>query len=340
MEQHRRKILKIYEQLAPTRISLQSGSQNTSGDLPPPAEEEVQSSVVMVCQSWTIYEQAKYATPAGWKDVFQQAGPALQLITANLAQYSVWYPAKEDVFAAFHYTPLNSVKVVIVGQDPYPQGQAMGLSFSVKRGAPIPSSLANIFRELKNNYPEFSYRDGDLTKWAKSGVLLLNKCLTVSPGQPNSHEKVGWMGLISVVVRAITETKPNTIFLLWGNDAKQIASLLPEKVRRLTAPHPSGRSANLGFFGCGHFKEVNRMLTSKNRAYLHQLIQHWVLLRPGLQLQGKKWQQMLEDTMFAEVYLELEKISPDPEVKGESEIVQSFKDWLLYTQSEMVDWKL
>lgn len=172
------------------------------------------------------------------------------------------FPDDELVFNALNTTDLYKVKVVIIGQDPYHGfGQANGLAFSVSPGVQLPPSLKNIYKEIEN---EFGYKmgdNGDLTKWANQGVLLLNSSLTVNEGMPASHKDFGWEEFVTRVVEVINDKLCEVIFLLWGNFAKRYAKLINEnKHFILYSAHPSPLSAYNGFFGCGHFKRVNTIL--------------------------------------------------------------------------------
>ncbi|CAL9047865.1 uracil-DNA glycosylase, mitochondrial-like [Musa acuminata AAA Group] len=172
------------------------------------------------------------------------------------------YPPPYLVFNALHLTPFDQVKVVIIGQDPYHgHGQAMGLAFSVPGGVKIPSSLVNIFKELKEDLGHSVPLHGNLERWAVQGVLLLNAVLTVRDHQANSHAKKGWEPFTDAIIRTISQKKSGVVFLLWGNSAQEKSRLIDgSKHRILRAAHPSGLSANRGFFGCRHFSETNRAL--------------------------------------------------------------------------------
>lgn len=172
------------------------------------------------------------------------------------------FPNDELIFNALNTTDLYNVKVVIIGQDPYHGfGQANGLAFSVSPGVQLPPSLKNIYKEIEN---EFGYKmgnNGDLTKWAKQGVLLLNSSLTVNEGMPASHKDFGWEEFVTRVVEIINDKLCEVVFLLWGNFAKKYAKLINEnKHFILYSAHPSPLSAYNGFFGCGHFKRTNTIL--------------------------------------------------------------------------------
>lgn len=172
------------------------------------------------------------------------------------------YPNMYDIFNALKYTSYNSVKAVILGQDPYHgKGQAHGLCFSVKKGVAPPPSLINIFKELKEDIGLEIPTHGELTSWAKNGVLLLNTALTVREGQPNSHRGQGWEIFTDAVISALNQRKEPIVFILWGANAKSKAALITNPVHlKLMAAHPSPLSAYNGFFGCRHFSKANDFL--------------------------------------------------------------------------------
>ncbi len=173
------------------------------------------------------------------------------------------YPPGKEIFNAFNYTPFKDVKVVIIGQDPYHGiGQAHGLSFSVKKGVNPPPSLKNIFKEIQNDLGIAPPNHGELTAWAKQGVLLLNATLTVRAKQPGSHQKKGWENFTDSVIKTLSDKKEKLVFLLWGKFAQAKAQLIDtQKHTVLTAAHPSPYSASNGFFGCKHFSKTNAVLT-------------------------------------------------------------------------------
>jgi uracil-DNA glycosylase len=178
------------------------------------------------------------------------------------------YPKGSDIFNAFNHTPFTNLKAVILGQDPYHgANQAMGLSFAVHKGIPVPRSLANIYKELKTDIPDFETPNhGDLTKWADQGVLLLNATLTVQAGQAGSHQKKGWETFTDTVIRKISEEKEGIVFLLWGRFAQAKAELIDQtKHHILKAAHPSPFSAESGFFGCHHFSKTNEILKKEGK---------------------------------------------------------------------------
>ncbi len=172
------------------------------------------------------------------------------------------FPPAEDLFNAFHFTPLHQVKVVILGQDPYHNdGQAHGLSFSVKKGVDIPPSLGNIYQELSTDCGCYIPNHGYLEKWASQGVLLLNTVLTVRAHQANSHRGIGWEEFTDAAIRVLNEEDRPMVFLLWGRPAQAKESMLNNpKHLVLKAPHPSPLSAYRGFIGCRHFSKTNEFL--------------------------------------------------------------------------------
>ena len=175
----------------------------------------------------------------------------------------VVYPPAEDIFNAFHFTPLGQVKVVILGQDPYHNvNQAHGLCFSVpKSQGEIPPSLQNIYKELHDDLGCYIPNNGYLEKWARQGVLLLNTVLTVRAHQANSHQNKGWEVFTDAVINAVNAQDRPIVYLLWGTPARRKAAMLTNpKHLILEAPHPSPLSAYRGFFGCRHFSACNRFL--------------------------------------------------------------------------------
>lgn len=178
------------------------------------------------------------------------------------------HPDKNDIFNALKWTSYEDTRVVIFGQDPYHgENQAHGLAFSVQKGIEIPPSLKNIYKELNSELGLYIPDNGYLEKWARQGVLLLNSSLTVRDGEANSHKGKGWEQLTDRIVRLLNDRKEPAIFLLWGNDARRKEELItnPQHII-LSAAHPSPLSASRGFFGCGHFRKVNNMLTAMNRS--------------------------------------------------------------------------
>ena len=172
------------------------------------------------------------------------------------------FPPKEDLFNALKYTPYNNVKVVIVGQDPYHGvGEAHGLSFSVQDGIKIPPSLQNIYKELYNDLGITPPNSGNLTKWAREGVLLLNSTLTVVKDNANSHKDLGWSLFTDYIIKTINNKETPTVFILWGNFARSKKQFITNKNHLIIeSAHPSPFSANNGFFGSKPFSRTNNFL--------------------------------------------------------------------------------
>lgn len=193
------------------------------------------------------------------KDYFKQI---VTFLRAEKSAGKIIYPPGPLIFNAFNKTPFSKVKVVLLGQDPYHgKGQAMGLSFSVPDGIPKPPSLVNIFKELESDLGIPPAISGDLEKWTKQGVLLLNASLTVRQNEAASHSKIGWLQFTDSVISKISELKEGVVFLLWGRFAQDKQSLIDEtKHHVLKAAHPSPFSADKGFFGCRHFSKTNELL--------------------------------------------------------------------------------
>ncbi|MDA3809581.1 MAG: uracil-DNA glycosylase [Spirochaetaceae bacterium] len=173
-----------------------------------------------------------------------------------------FYPKQDDIFNVLNYTPLNRVKVVILGQDPYHgPGQAHGLSFSVRPGVPIPPSLLNIYKELKNNLFIEIPNHGFLKSWSDQGVFLLNCTMTVEHSKAGSHQNKGWEIFTDSIISIINEKESPVVFLLWGSYARKKKYLIDNQIHLiLEAPHPSPLSAYRGFLGCSHFSQTNEFL--------------------------------------------------------------------------------
>lgn len=176
------------------------------------------------------------------------------------------YPPGSEIFAAFNYTPFNSVKVVILGQDPYHgPNQANGLCFSVKSGIRKPPSLQNIFKELHGDLGLPIPENGDLSNWAKQGVLLLNATLTVRASQAGSHQNKGWETFTNEAIRILAKSRENLVFILWGKFAQEKENMIDtNKHCIIKSPHPSPFSADRGFFGSKPFSQANSYLTNHN----------------------------------------------------------------------------
>lgn len=176
------------------------------------------------------------------------------------------FPPGRMIFKAFELTPLDRVKVVILGQDPYHgPGQAMGLSFSVPESVPAPPSLKNIFKEIETDLGVSMSGKPDLEKWARQGVMLLNSILTVRSGEPASHSRIGWQQFTDAVIRCISDNCEGVVFLLWGNFARSKRELIDTSRHHvLEAAHPSPLAKG-AFFGCRHFSKTNEFLASEGR---------------------------------------------------------------------------
>lgn len=219
--------------------------------------------------------QVKIAEP--WKNILKEEFEKtyfkeLASFVKNDYKNFTCYPKGTDIFAAFDYCSFNDLKVVIIGQDPYHgPNQANGLCFSVKDGITHPPSLTNIFKEittdLKLSYP----KSGNLERWAKQGVLLLNATLTVRANEPGSHQKQGWEEFTDQVIREISNQKKGVVFLLWGGFAKKKAKLIDLKKHHiLESGHPSPLSANRGYwFGNKHFSKANALLVSLKKTEIN-----------------------------------------------------------------------
>lgn len=179
----------------------------------------------------------------------------------------VIYPDMYDLFNCFRYTPIDKLKAVILGQDPYHEPrQAHGLCFSVREDVPLPPSLQNIFKEIESDLGIKEPNCGDLTKWANEGVLLLNTTLTVREHMANSHSKCGWAWFTDSVIKLVSDTCENVVFILWGGNARSKAPLIDgRKHLILQCAHPSPLSAYNGFFGCKFFSKTNEYLISRGK---------------------------------------------------------------------------
>ena len=207
-----------------------------------------------------------------WKEILKEdfLSPNFARVKENFLRAKAAgevYPPNALIFNAFNLTPFNAVKVVILGQDPYHgAGQAMGLSFSVPRGVKIPPSLQNIYKEIYDDLGVTQPNSGDLSYWAKQGVLLLNATLSVSAGQANSHSGFGWQEFTDAAIGRLSERARNVVFMLWGNPAKAKASLIDASRHLvLTAAHPSPLARG-AFFGCRHFSRANLYLVEHGKA--------------------------------------------------------------------------
>jgi len=217
-------------------------------------------------QSWLDVIGDEFDKPymKALKDFLKQEKEAGQVV----------YPKGSEIFNALNTTKFDDVRVVIIGQDPYHgPGQAHGLSFSVPKGVRPPPSLLNIYKELQLEYGTPIPSDGDLTGWAKQGVLLLNATLTVQQALAGSHQKKGWEGFTDAVIRAVNERHENVVFMLWGAYAQKKGAFIDRsKHLVLESVHPSPLSAHRGFLGCGHFKKANEYLEIHGRTPVDWMI--------------------------------------------------------------------
>jgi uracil-DNA glycosylase len=214
---------------------------------------------VNMAKSWHKYLEKEFQQP-----YFEQL---VLFVKTAYRNHQVYPPAKE-IFRAFELCSFEATKVVILGQDPYHgPGQANGLCFSVREDVPIPPSLVNIFTEIHNELGVAMPPNGNLERWAKQGVLLLNATLTVQARQPGSHQNKGWERFTDAVIRILSQAKEHTVFLLWGAYAQKKVSLIDDKKHLiLTSPHPSPYAAGRGFFGNNHFSKANAYLESHHLA--------------------------------------------------------------------------
>jgi len=209
---------------------------------------------VKIEQSWKETLQGEFG-----KEYFK----TLREFVKSEYQHAIVYPPPKNIFHAFDLCPFDSVEVVILGQDPYHgPGQANGLCFAVNEGVPLPPSLQNIFKEIESDLGQkLEHRTGDLERWAKQGVLLLNATLTVQAHKAGSHQGRGWEQFTDAVIRTLSEKRENLVFILWGNYAKSKANLIDwSKHEIIESAHPSPLSAYHGFFGSKPFSKTNAHL--------------------------------------------------------------------------------
>ena len=196
------------------------------------------------------------------REIGSQRHTELQQFIAHERLVSTVFPPAQDVYAALELTPFESTKVVVLGQDPYHGlGQAHGLSFSIRGNTPIPPSLRNIFQELFTDVAIQREQNGDLTEWARQGVLLLNTTLTVREGEPGSHKNRGWEHITDTVMSALNEKPTRVVFVLWGAHARNKKTLITQAHHVvIESAHPSPLSAHRGFFGSKPFSQINSAL--------------------------------------------------------------------------------
>jgi uracil-DNA glycosylase len=224
--------------------------------------------------------QVYNSLPVGWEPYFNSIRPNLEYIQQQYLNNIYMLPPAQDVFNAFHLCPFPP-KVVIIGQDPYHTvingvPQATGLAFSTRPGISMQPSVKNIMNEVISDYPEYSMPNhGDLTHWAKQGVLLLNTSLTVVEGRPNIHQGI-WRGVVKMLLDYLRDYH-NIIYVLWGADAHKLKDTISAKATKMMASHPSPMSVNragrdiVAFKGCGHFKKINELLTERDQTTIQWL---------------------------------------------------------------------
>ena len=210
---------------------------------------------VKIDASWKQHLQTEFEQP--------YFANLVQMVKREYAQYAC-YPPGKLIFNAFNLCPFDKVKVVIIGQDPYHEpGQAMGLSFSVPDGVPMPPSLINIFKEIEQDLGTRMPASGNLTRWAQQGVMLLNATLTVRAHQAGSHQRIGWETFTDAAIRALSAGRDHLVFILWGAYAQKKGAFI-DRTRHcvITSPHPSPLSAHRGFFGSKPFSKANEYLSA------------------------------------------------------------------------------
>lgn len=219
---------------------------------------QVQMADVRIAEDWKSVLKEEFTKP-----YFDEL---VEFVKAEYASTTV-FPAGRNIFRAFDKCPLDRLKVVIIGQDPYHgEGQANGLCFSVSEGVPFPPSLQNILKEVHDDTGAEMPSSGELDRWAEQGVLLLNAVLTVRAHEAASHAGKGWERFTDAVVRAIAERKEGVVYMLWGNYAQKKGAIAdPERNLILRAVHPSPLSAYRGFFGCRHFSMANDYLVKQGK---------------------------------------------------------------------------
>lgn len=227
-----------------------------------------------VDQNSSVYDAFYNKYYEGWTEQFQKHKHQMNCISKMIddkeKEVGRYYPLKNDLFKCLELTPLNKVKVVIWGQDPYPNvksnglPRAQGYSFGVSRDDDVPKSLLNIYKELKQEIPEFQQpKHGDLTGWAKQGILFMNTSLCFSPKEPKAFSNL-WLRFTNIIIDIINENVPNCIHLLWGKKCEVLEDSISSR-EIYKAPHPSPLSAYQGFFGCNHFIKVNITLQRQNK---------------------------------------------------------------------------
>ena len=210
--------------------------------------------------------------PKSWRSVLSEEtskpyfGNLQKFLAAEQQSYTI-YPAEKDIFSALEFTPYENVNVLLLGQDPYPgKDQAHGLSFSVRPGIKVPGSLANIYKELRDDVGFRIPNNGYLEPWARQGILMLNAVLTVRAGQPNSHKGQGWETFTDTIIRKVNEKNSPVVFVLWGKYAQKKIELIDSNRHNIVpCAHPSGLAAHKGFFGCKPFSKINNALRASGK---------------------------------------------------------------------------
>lgn len=232
------------------------------------------ANIAVLCDNWSVCLKSDEEREGhiavkpsnGWESILQRAEclKVLAEVDAQREKERV-YPTQKDVFRAFDDCPFEKVRVVILGQDPYPnEGQAIGRAFAVSESTKMPGSLKNIFKEVRHDYPSQLMPEPTLESWARQGVFLLNTTLTVAHGQINSHAKIGWKKEVTIpTLKKLSAEREHLVFILWGAHAKKFEHILVRQERHLIlkAAHPSPRSVAKGFRGCGHFSKANKYLS-------------------------------------------------------------------------------
>ena len=216
-----------------------------------------------------LMEFLKHSTPSGWTDFFSQSNVQEILQDSSdellkLGERETIYPSMENIFRAFYLVPLNEIKIVILGQDPFFNGSAVGLAFSVKKGNAINPSLRNIQQEVSSCGFDVDKKQGDLTQWAKQGVFLINTALTVKEGSAGSHLKV-WSKFTQELIKYITDKRDDLVFILWGEKAQAYKKYFSKDQFTVETSHPSPLSASRGFLGSQCFVEANSYLLAANK---------------------------------------------------------------------------
>ena len=232
----------------------------------------------------SIFDQIVNYPPIGWGSVFIKGLNRVDIVDRNLSSKELrkYYPYNPELFTAYRFCNLSNVKVIIFGQDPYMKlnkdgsTEAVGMSFSARKGAKIPPSLANIIKELNREYPDLEKNtDGWLGNWATQGVLLLNTFLTYHQRKLQPHEQKIWKPIINLTIKRVVEVNPDVIVMLWGAVAqKELDGKFGNRATILTCGHPSPQNRNSTFNGCGHFRRANEILIEQGKEPIDWTIKH------------------------------------------------------------------